>query len=105
MFPESLRNVSRVTDSELADLKRTDRERRGRPEDGPKMFRKSPANRCAARTSVRFKRFSKACGKDFRVAARMAIYVRPKFRWVALYGSGLAADRLILSLYVFSSLC
>jgi hypothetical protein len=51
MFPESLRTVSRVTDSELADLKRTDIERRGRPEDGPQMFRISRANRYDMRTA------------------------------------------------------
>ena len=64
MFPKSLRNVSRVTDSELADLKRTDLERRDRAEDGPQMFRISRENRYDMRTASG----SNPPGKDLRAA-------------------------------------
>jgi hypothetical protein len=62
MFPKSSRNVLRVADSELAELKRTDLERCDWAEDGPQMFRISRENRHDMRTASG----SNPPGKDLR---------------------------------------
>ena len=82
MFPKLSRDVLRVADSELAELKRTDLERRDWPEDGPQMFRISREIRYDMRTASG----SNAPGKDLKACNCLVRKLRPKFRWLALYG-------------------
>ncbi len=90
MFPESLRNISRVTDSELADLKSPDFERRDRPEDGPQMFRISRANRSNMRTASGLKPFGQGIeGLQFfgtKIAPQVSLVCALRFGWLPLFG-------------------